>query len=167
MSSQPESQDSRSVFGFGEPLPSSSSACTINIEDSQGSESNGDSDGNNSPSVFSTSPNKRYAIWKSAQHAQWEAWWAEKLQGHANRLQFDSITWARPKRSVIWDLFYQAIEIKTGLPKAVCQTCWKAYAHPDLRKGGSSTSTLSRHRLRCQGSKTQKKISQLGVAVVS
>src|SRR5438045_280686 len=77
-------------------------------------------------------------IWKSAQHAQWEAWWAEKLQGHANRLQFDSITWARPKRSVIWDLFYQAIEIKTGLPKAVCQTCWKAYAHPDLRKDRKS-----------------------------
>jgi hypothetical protein len=165
MSSQLESQDSRSVFDSGEPLPSSSSA--IDADDSQGSESDGDSDGDDSPSAFSTSPNKRYAIWKYAQRAQWEAWWAEKLQGNANRLQFESIAWAKPKRSAVWNLFYQAAEIKTGLPKAVCQTCWKAYAHPELRKGGSSTSTLSRHHLRCRRPETQKKITQLGVAMVS
>jgi hypothetical protein len=167
VSSQPESQDSRSVFDFREPPPSSSSVCAIEIDGSQGGESDGDSDSDNSSSEFSTSPDKRYAIWKSEKHARWEAWWAENLQGRASRLQFNSIGWAKPRRSPVWDLFYQAVEIKTGLPKVVCQSCWKAYAHPELPKGGSSTSTLSRHRLRCRRSNTQKKITQLGVGVAT
>lgn len=91
------------------------------------------------------SPNKRYALWSNENQAQWNTWWAINLENCPQRALFESITWHKPKRSQIWDAFYQAAEIRTSFPKALCKSCWKAYAHPDLRNGGSSTSTLSRH----------------------
>jgi hypothetical protein len=91
------------------------------------------------------SPNKRYVIWKAETASEWHQWWTAKLVGSINRELFQHMVWTESKRSPIWKLFYQGAEIRTGCPKAICQYCWKAFAHPELRRGGSSTSTLTRH----------------------
>jgi hypothetical protein len=90
-------------------------------------------------------PNKRYVIWSLETNREWQQWWTTKITSNQEREQFQHITWPKAKRSHIWNMFHQAAEIRTGLPKAVCRYCWKVYAHPELRRAGSSTSTLARH----------------------
>jgi hypothetical protein len=110
---------------------------------------------------FATTSNRKYAIWDSKYHIRWCSWWTEKLEGHPNFKHFENVGWGKIRRSTIWNQFHQAVEIKTGLPKAVCQVCSQAYAHPFAK--GSSTSTLARHRQTCIGPKQ----SQLDKHIVS
>jgi hypothetical protein len=90
-------------------------------------------------------PNKRYVIWNLQTDRHWQHWWTTKVASNQDRDQFQHIIWSKAKRSHIWTTFHQGAEIRTGLPKAICRYCWKAYAHPELRRAGSSTSTLARH----------------------
>ena len=81
---------------------------------------------------------------------------------------FDYFVWSKAKRSTVWEHFEQGADIQNGSPKALCKACWKVFAHPELRIGGSSTSTLRRHteHKKCGGSKTrQELISQFGAVV--
>jgi hypothetical protein len=155
--SQPESQDSQSAFGFEEPPSSSLPTRLPDPNDSEG----------DSPDGFTLSPNKRYIIWREDQHNKWKAYWAHTLLRHPNRAQSESIRWARPKKSQVWNSFYQGIETKTLLPKALCRSCWKAFAHPELRKAGSSTSTLSRHADKCRPQSSQQLSLDTGTIDVS
>ncbi|RFU24974.1 hypothetical protein B7463_g11361, partial [Scytalidium lignicola] len=113
-------------------------------------------DNDNTYLGFSTVSNKRYVLWNSTQHLQWITMWAAKLQGKPNLSQFLDIKWGKSRDSKTWDDFSQAMDIQDGLPKAICRTCWKAYSHPDIRNGGSSTGTLKRHLAICPGSKQHK-----------
>ena len=79
--------------------------------------------------------------------------------------KFGYFIWSKAKRSVVWEYFNQGADIQNGSPKALCKACWKVFAHPELRTGGSSTSTLRRHaeHKKCGGSKScQGLLSQFG-----
>ena len=82
--------------------------------------------------------------------------------------KFGYFVWSKAKRSAVWEYFNQGADIQNGSPKALCKACWKVFAHPELRTGGSSTSTLRRHaeHKKCGGSKSrQGLLSQFGATV--
>jgi hypothetical protein len=58
--------------------------------------------------------------------------------------KFGYFVWTKAKRSTVWEHFEQGADIQNGSPKTLCKGCWKVFAHPELRTGGSSTSTLWR-----------------------
>jgi hypothetical protein len=111
------------------------------------------------------SPNNRYVIWKEDTANEWHQWWTAKIANNINRDIFRHMVWTRSKRSPIWTQFYQGAEIRTGNPKVLCQLCWRAFAHPELRQGGSSTSTLTRHTK--SGACTRRDGSQTHLHLVS
>jgi hypothetical protein len=109
------------------------------------------------PEPFTITPDKRHALWDEELDDIWQAWWERKFKGSKQYAQFKSVSWSKPKRAGIWKSFYQAVEIKNGLPKVICRYCSMVYTHPEVNKGGSkhkvggtSTSTLSRHITKCQ-----------------
>jgi hypothetical protein len=136
---EPQSQESLFVEEFASSLP-------VNVSEVDGTKG------------FTHSPNKRYIVWKTDQHETWNTFWADKLIGHTNRQHFECIHWGKPKKSQAWHGFYQAAELRTLLPKALCRVCWKAFAHPELRRGGSSTGTLARHTVKCKSRGSQQQL---------
>jgi hypothetical protein len=113
------------------------------------------------------SPNKRYALWRRDMVEYWNPWWRQVLSSSKTNDNFGYFSWTKAKKSTVWDHFEQGADIQNGSPKALCKTCWKAFAHPELRTGGSSTSTLRRHaeHKKCSGSKHgQGLLSHFGVS---
>jgi hypothetical protein len=115
------------------------------------------------------SPNKRYAIWRRNNVEHWNPWWRHVLNSSKSNDKFGYFSWTKAKRSTVWEHFEQGADIQNGSPKALCKACWKVFAHPELRTGGSSTSTLRRHaeHKKCGGSKTgQGLLSQFGAGTM-
>jgi hypothetical protein len=113
------------------------------------------------------SPNKRYAIWNRDTVEYWNTWWHQVLSSSKTNDIYGYFSWSKVKKSTVWEHFEQGADIGNGSPKAICKGCWKVFAHPELRSGGSSTSTLRRHaeHKKCGGSKTgQALLSQFGVS---
>jgi len=113
------------------------------------------------------SPNKRYALWRRDMVEYWNTWWRQVLNSSKTNDKFGYFSWTKAKRSTVWENFEQGADIQNGSPKALCKACWKVFAHPELRTGGSSTSTLRRHaeHKKCGGSKVgQGLLSQFGVS---
>ena len=138
-------------------IPNSSSP-SIEIEDSQES---------NPYEHLDLSPNKRYALWKRDTVEYWNPWWRQVLNSSKNSDKFSYFSWTKAKRSTVWERFEQGADIQNGSPKALCKACWKVFAHPELRTGGSSTSTLRRHaeHKKCGRSKNnQGLLLQFGVS---
>ena len=100
------------------------------------------------------SPNKRYALWRRDTVEYWNSWWRQVLNSSKTD-KFVYFSWTKAKRSTVWEHFEQGADIQNSSPKALCKACWKVFAHPELRTGGSSTSTLWRHteHKKCGGSK--------------
>ena len=114
------------------------------------------------------SPNKRYTLWRRDTVEYWNPWWRQVLNSSKSDGKFGYFIWSKAKRSTVWEHFEQGADIQNGSPKALCKACWKVFAHPELRTGGSSTSTLRRHaeHKKCGGLKTrQELISQFGAVV--
>jgi hypothetical protein len=112
------------------------------------------------------SPNKRYALWRRDTVEYWNPWWRQVLNSSKTD-KFGYFSWTKAKRSTVWEHFEQGADIQNGSPKALCKACWKVFAHPELRTGGSSTSTLRRHteHKKCGGSKDgQGLLSHFGVS---
>ena len=111
------------------------------------------------------SPNKRYSLWKKDTVEYWNPWWRQVLNSSKTDDKFGYFIWSKTKRSAVWEHFEQGANVQNGSPSALCKMCWKAFAHPELRTGGSSTSTLRRHsdHKKCGGPKNQL-ISQFGVS---
>ena len=115
------------------------------------------------------SPNKRYALWKRDTVQSWNTWWRQVLISSKTDGKFGYFVWTKAKRSTVWERFEQGADIQNGSPKALCKGCWKVFAHPELRTGGSSTSTLRRHaeHKKCGSSKTgQGLLSQFGAGTM-
>ena len=115
------------------------------------------------------SPNKRYALWRKDTVEYWNPWWRQVLSSSKTDGKFGYFVWSKAKRSAVWEYFEQGANIQNGSPNALCKVCWKVFAHPELRTGGSSTSTLRRHaeHKKCGGSKTgQGLLSQFGAGTI-
>ena len=115
------------------------------------------------------SPNKRYALWRKDTVEYWNPWWRQVLSSSKTDGKFGYFVWSKAKRSAVWEHFEQGANIQNGSPNALCKACWKVFAHPELRTGGSSTSTLRRHaeHKKCGGSKTgQGLLSQFGAGTI-
>jgi hypothetical protein len=113
------------------------------------------------------SPNKRYVLWRRDAVEYWNPWWREVLSLSKTNGKFGYFIWTKTKKSMVWEHFEQGADIQNSSPKALCKVCWMAFAHPELRTGGSSTSTLWRHaeQKKCAGSRTgQRLLSQFGVS---
>jgi hypothetical protein len=110
------------------------------------------------------SPNKRHALWRRNNVEHWNSWWRQVLNSSKTNDKFGYFSWTKAKRSTVWKYFEQAADIQNGSPKALCKACWKVFAHPELRTGGSSTSTLRRHaeHKKCGGSKSHQGHLQFG-----
>ena len=102
------------------------------------------------------SPNKRYALWRKNTVEYWNPWWRQVLSSSKTVGKFGYFVWSKAKRSAVWEYFEQGANIQNGSPNALCKAYWKVFAYPELRTGGSSTSTLRRHteHKKCGGSKT-------------
>jgi hypothetical protein len=128
---------------------------------------NEDSQESNPFDQLELSPNKRHALWRRNTVEYWNPWWRQVLNSSKSNDKFGYFSWTKAKRSTVWEHFEQGADIQNGSPKALCKACWKIFAHPELRTGGSSTSTLRRHaeHKKCGGSKTgQGLLSQFGVS---
>jgi hypothetical protein len=115
------------------------------------------------------SPNKRYALWRRDTVEYWNPWWRQVLSSSKTDGKFGYFVWSKAKRSTVWEHFEQGANIQNGSPNALCKACWKVFSHPELRTGGSSTSTLRRHaeHKKCGGSKTgQGLLSQFGAGTI-
>jgi hypothetical protein len=112
------------------------------------------------------SPNKKYALWRRDMVDYWNPWWRQVLDSSKTNDKFGYFVWTKAKRSEVWVHFEQCADIHDGSPKAICKACWKVYAHPELRSGGSSTTTMRRHyeHKKCGGSTGQGVLSQFGVS---
>jgi hypothetical protein len=86
--------------------------------------------------------NKRYAIWRRKMIEYWNPWWRQVLSSSETDSKFGYFVWLKAKRSAVWEYFDQGTDIQNGSPKALCKACWKVFAHPELRTGGSSISTF-------------------------
>ena len=115
------------------------------------------------------SPNKRYAFWRKDTAEHWDTWWRQVLSSSNTDDKFGYFSWTKAKRSTVWEYFEQGANIQNGSPTALCKACWKAFAHPELRTGGSSTSTLRRHaeHKKCGGSRNRQGLITQFRAVVS
>ena len=102
--------------------------------------------------------NKRYALWRRDTVEFWNPWWRQVLNSSKTDSIFGYFSWTKAKRSAVWEHFEQGADIRNGSPKALCKACWKVFAHPELRSGGSSTSTLRRHyeHKKCGGLKSRQ-----------
>jgi hypothetical protein len=130
---------------------------------------NEDSQESNPFEHLELSPNKKYALWRRDNVEHWNPWWRQVLDSSKTNDQFGYFSWTKAKRSAVWKYFEQGADIQNGSPKALCKACWKVFAHPELRTGGSSTSTLRRHaeHKKCGGSKTgQGLLSQFGAGTM-
>ena len=126
---------------------------------------NEDSQESNHFEHLELSPNKKYALWRRDNVEHWNPWWRQVLDSSKTNDQFGYFFWTKAKRSAVWKYFEQGADIQNASPRALCKACWKVFAHPELRTGGSSTSTLRRHaeHKKCGGSKTgQGLLSQFG-----
>jgi hypothetical protein len=101
------------------------------------------------------SPNKRYALWSRDTVEYWNSWWRNVLSSSKTDGKFGYFSWTKAKKSMVWKYFEQGADIQNGSPKALCKACWKTFKHPELRTGGSSTSTLWRYAeyKKCAGSR--------------
>ena len=130
---------------------------------------NEDSQEGNPLEHLELSPNKRYALWRKETVEYWNTWWRQVLRSSKTNDRFGYFSWSKVKRSIVWEHFEQGANIQNSCPTALCKVCWKAFAHPELRTGGSSTSTLRCHakHKKCGGSRNRQGLITHFRAVVS
>ena len=148
VSSDCHMSDPSDPFATADPIPNSFPLSSTENELSQ--------EGN--LEQLELSPNKRYALWRKGAVDYWNPWWRQVLNSSKTDDKFGYFSWTKAKRSAVWEHFEQGADIRNGSPKALCKACWKVFAHPELRSGGSSTSTLRRHseHKKCGGSKSRE-----------
>ena len=148
VSSDCHMSDPSDPFAAADPIPNSFPLSSTENELSQ--------EGN--LEQLELSPNKRYALWRKGAVEYWNPWWRQVLNSSKTDDKFGYFSWTKAKRSAVWEHFEQGADIRNGSPKALCKACWKVFAHPELRSGGSSTSTLRRHseHKKCGGLKSRQ-----------
>ena len=130
---------------------------------------NEDSQKSNPFEHLELSSNKKYALWRRDNVEHWNPWWCQVLNSSKTNDKFGYFSWTKAKRSTVWKYFEQGADIQNGSLKVLCKACWKVFAHPELRTGGSSTSTLWCHaeHKKCSSSKTgQGLLSQFGAGTM-
>jgi hypothetical protein len=102
----------------------------------------------------------QYFKWSIKVHDDFIKWWIstpwviEASQGDSGNIQ-RKIGWnSHIRKSPAWAPYYQAANASTGMPIVICQTCFIALQHPNIKSSG--TSSLSKHTKSVQCQKSRK-----------